>query len=136
MTQFIVRVPICSLSRNVDNTCAPPLTPAPLRPQYVCRLNRSDSDSAIPTVRRGGSFLRGAAERRSLRWKLAPSAAPPSASAHRRSQSLRLRSRTSLDLELDLKVSRSGLEGRDGTERRKVWSTKIQLKRSANVPSC
>ncbi|KAF0310801.1 Protein kibra [Amphibalanus amphitrite] len=78
--------------------------------QYVCRLNRSDSDSAIPTVRRGGSFLRGAAERRSLRWKLAPQTTPPSAAAHRRTQSVRLRSRTSLDLELDLKAQQLKLQ--------------------------
>ncbi|XP_037086614.1 protein kibra-like [Pollicipes pollicipes] len=76
--------------------------------QYVCRLNRSDSDSAIPTVRRGASFLRGAAERRSLRWKLAPTAAAPA--TRRRSQSMRLHSRTSLDLELDLKAQQMKLQ--------------------------
>ncbi|XP_066941887.1 protein kibra isoform X1 [Macrobrachium rosenbergii] len=73
---------------------------------YVCRLNRSDSDSCVPMYRRA-PFQRGTAERRSLRWK------------GRLGGSLRLSSRssgsgmkggrTSLDLELDLAAQRRRL---------------------------
>ncbi|XP_042877109.1 protein kibra-like isoform X1 [Penaeus japonicus] len=75
---------------------------------YVCRLNRSDSDSCVPSYRRA-PFQRGTAERRSLRWK------------GRLSGSLRLSSRspgssgmkggrTSLDLELDLAAQQRRLQ--------------------------
>ncbi|KAK7072729.1 Wwc1p [Halocaridina rubra] len=73
---------------------------------YVCRLNRSDSDSCVPLYRRA-PFQRGTTERRSLRWK------------GRLGGSLRLSSRssasgmkggrTSLDLELDLAAQRRRL---------------------------
>ncbi|XP_067663170.1 protein WWC2-like isoform X2 [Haliotis asinina] len=62
-------------------------------PGYVCKLNRSDSDSSMPLYKRG-PFQRNALERRSLRWKGKSS----SSSAH-------LNPRTSLDLELDLQAS-------------------------------
>ncbi|XP_067899970.1 protein KIBRA isoform X2 [Heterodontus francisci] len=62
---------------------------------YVCRLNRSDSDSS--TLSKRSPFVRNATERRSLRMKM------PSI---RRVGSERLM-RTSLDLELDLQASRT-----------------------------
>ncbi|XP_059506586.1 protein KIBRA-like isoform X2 [Stegostoma tigrinum] len=62
---------------------------------YVCRLNRSDSDSS--TLAKRQPFVRNAMERRSLRMKM------PSI---RRVGSERLM-RTSLDLELDLQASRT-----------------------------
>ncbi|GCC21961.1 hypothetical protein chiPu_0000344 [Chiloscyllium punctatum] len=62
---------------------------------YVCRLNRSDSDSS--TLSKRQPFVRNAMERRSLRMKM------PSI---RRVGSERLM-RTSLDLELDLQASRT-----------------------------
>ncbi|XP_045618718.1 LOW QUALITY PROTEIN: protein kibra [Procambarus clarkii] len=67
---------------------------------YVCRLNRSDSDSCVPMYRRA-PFQRGTAERRSLRWKgrlggsLRLSSRSPGSSGMKGG-------RTSLDLELDL----------------------------------
>ncbi|KAJ6637075.1 Protein kibra, partial [Pseudolycoriella hygida] len=73
--------------------------------RYICRLNRSDSDSAMHF---GGlsvqhSFQRGAAERRSLRYhhkgpKLASQKMHP------------MISRTSLDLELDLQAQHTKLD--------------------------
>ncbi|XP_072368677.1 protein KIBRA isoform X1 [Scyliorhinus torazame] len=62
---------------------------------YVCRLNRSDSDSSMLSKRT--PFVRNAMERRSLRMKM------PSI---RRIGSEKL-VRTSLDLELDLQASRT-----------------------------
>ncbi|XP_078267438.1 protein KIBRA-like [Rhinoraja longicauda] len=62
---------------------------------YVCRLNRSDSDSS--TLSKRSPFVRNAMERRSLRMKM------PSI---RRVGPERL-IRTSLDLELDLQASRT-----------------------------
>ena len=44
------------------------------RAEYICRLNRSDSDSSMPLYRRG-PFQRNAIERRSLRWRADPLAA-------------------------------------------------------------
>jgi len=46
------------------------------RAQYICRLNRSDSDSSMPLYRRQhGPFQRNAVERRSLRWRTSSLAA-------------------------------------------------------------
>ncbi|XP_064608638.1 protein WWC2-like isoform X2 [Liolophura sinensis] len=73
---------------------------------YICKLNRSDSDSSMPLYRRG-PFQRNTVERRSLRWKRLPGAAgkmePPPA-PHRP-----FPIRTSLDLELDLQASHTKL---------------------------
>ncbi|UYV73226.1 hypothetical protein LAZ67_10002227 [Cordylochernes scorpioides] len=59
--------------------------------QYVCRLSRSDSDSAM-ALHRGKPFQRHGAGRRSVRWRWRETA------------------RTSLDLALDLQASRARLE--------------------------
>lgn len=62
---------------------------------YVCKLNRSDSDGAMPHYKKG-SFHRHSMERRSLRWKKPPSIIEKGRKAP---------GRTSLDLELDLQAS-------------------------------
>lgn len=90
-------------------------------PRTRCRLNRSDSDSAMQLHRRGGGsgpFQRNTFERRSLRWRrpsasmamLAqhPSASKSSAEASKASAST-VTARTSLDLELDLQAQHTRL---------------------------
>ncbi|KAK8377259.1 hypothetical protein O3P69_013723 [Scylla paramamosain] len=98
---------------------------------YVCRLNRSDSDSCVPMYRRA-PFKRGTAERRSLRWK------------GRLGGSLRLSSRspgssglkggrTSLDLELDLAAQQRRLRQLH-EELEGLRSLKTQLEGVKNSP--
>nr|CAH0105309.1 unnamed protein product [Daphnia galeata] len=105
------------------------------RAEYICRLNRSDSDSSMPLYRRG-PFQRNSVERRSLRWRassLAASAAALSSfgeagpmrempvtpdapatktSRHRKSRGhpATLPPRTSVDLELDLLAQNKRLQ--------------------------
>ena len=110
------------------------------RAEYICRLNRSDSDSSMPLYRRG-PFQRNSVERRSLRWRtssLAASAAAlssygemttvrecssittapdapagkSSSSRHRKSRSHHapLPPRTSVDLELDFMAQNKRLQ--------------------------
>ncbi|XP_059101001.1 protein WWC2 [Peromyscus eremicus] len=67
------------------------------RSQYICRLNRSDSDSS--TLAKKSLFVRNATERRSLRVKRA--VCQPT--LRRTAQECPVR--TSLDLELDLQAS-------------------------------
>nr|XP_033798944.1 protein WWC2 isoform X2 [Geotrypetes seraphini] len=69
------------------------------RNQYICRLNRSDSDSS--TLAKKCPFVRNATERRSLRVKR-----PVCQSIMRRTTQDHP-VRTSLDLELDLQASRT-----------------------------
>uniref|UniRef100_A0A8B9PHK1 WW and C2 domain containing 2 n=1 Tax=Apteryx owenii TaxID=8824 RepID=A0A8B9PHK1_APTOW len=69
------------------------------RNQYICRLNRSDSDSS--TLAKKSLFVRNATERRSLRVKR-PLCQPI---MQRATQEHPIR--TSLDLELDLQASRT-----------------------------
>nr|XP_008110039.1 PREDICTED: protein WWC2 [Anolis carolinensis] len=69
------------------------------RNQYICRLNRSDSDSS--TLAKKSLFVRNATERRSLRVKR-PACQPSMRRATREHLV-----RTSLDLELDLQASRT-----------------------------
>uniref|UniRef100_A0A8C5KUC8 WW, C2 and coiled-coil domain containing 1 n=1 Tax=Jaculus jaculus TaxID=51337 RepID=A0A8C5KUC8_JACJA len=64
--------------------------------QYVCRLNRSDSDSS--TLSKKPPFVRNSLERRSVRMKR------PSSVKSLRAERL---IRTSLDLELDLQATRT-----------------------------
>lgn len=68
---------------------------------YVCKLNRSDSDSSMALYKRG-PFQRNSTGRQSLRWKKLPGA---TASAGGR----RTHIRTSVDLELDLQASQRRL---------------------------
>ncbi|NXF01974.1 WWC2 protein, partial [Smithornis capensis] len=69
------------------------------RNQYICRLNRSDSDSS--TLAKKSLFVRNATERRSLRVKR------PVCQPIMRRAMQECPIRTSLDLELDLQVSRT-----------------------------
>ncbi|XP_054022322.1 protein WWC2 isoform X2 [Dryobates pubescens] len=69
------------------------------RNQYICRLNRSDSDSS--TLAKKSLFVRNATERRSLRVKR------PVCQPIMRRATQELPIRTSLDLELDLQASRT-----------------------------
>ncbi|KAJ8679667.1 hypothetical protein QAD02_015454 [Eretmocerus hayati] len=79
---------------------------------YICRLNRSDSDSSMPLYRRGGPFQRNSVERRSLRWRRPSSALScksPSVSKSKSSTHFPVTARTSLDLELDLQAQHARL---------------------------
>uniref|UniRef100_A0ACB8E7P0 Uncharacterized protein n=1 Tax=Sphaerodactylus townsendi TaxID=933632 RepID=A0ACB8E7P0_9SAUR len=69
------------------------------RNQYICRLNRSDSDSS--TLAKKSLFVRNATERRSLRIKR------PACQPNIRRATQKRPIRTSLDLELDLQASRT-----------------------------
>ncbi|NWV74844.1 WWC2 protein, partial [Dasyornis broadbenti] len=69
------------------------------RNQYICRLNRSDSDSS--TLAKKSLFVRNATERRSLRVKR------PVCQPIMRRAAQECPVRTSLDLELDLQASRT-----------------------------
>ncbi|NWI94537.1 WWC2 protein, partial [Pitta sordida] len=69
------------------------------RNQYICRLNRSDSDSS--TLAKKALFVRNATERRSLRVKR------PLCQPIMRRVTQECPIRTSLDLELDLQASRT-----------------------------
>ncbi|XP_018396456.1 PREDICTED: protein kibra [Cyphomyrmex costatus] len=77
------------------------------RNHYICRLNRSDSDSSMPLYRRGGPFQRNSVERRSLRWRRPSSAL--SYKTTKKSSYLPSTARTSLDLELDLQAQHAKL---------------------------
>ncbi|XP_074111346.1 WW and C2 domain containing protein kibra isoform X1 [Cotesia typhae] len=77
------------------------------RNHYICRLNRSDSDSSMPLYRRGGPFQRNSVERRSLRWRR-PSSALSCKTASKKTTQLPT-ARTSLDLELDLQAQHAKL---------------------------
>lgn len=78
------------------------------RKNYICRLNRSDSDSSMPLYRRGGPFQRNSIERRSLRWRR-PSSALSNKTASKKTTHLPPTARTSLDLELDLQAQHARL---------------------------
>lgn len=78
--------------------------------QYICKLNRSDSDSAMPLYRRGSKpFERNAVERRSLRFRRGPGSMAILSSSKSHSH-LPTTARTSLDLELDRQAQHTRLE--------------------------
>ncbi|KAK6317195.1 hypothetical protein J4Q44_G00125950 [Coregonus suidteri] len=83
--------------------------------QYICRINRSDSDSS--TLSKKSQFVRNASERRSMRMKKPPV------------RGLDGLLRTSLDLELDLQVSRT-CHTRLAQELRVLRELKEQLERA------
>ncbi|XP_024118146.1 protein KIBRA [Oryzias melastigma] len=85
--------------------------------QYICRINRSDSDSS--TLSKKSPFVRNASERRSMRMK------KPSVQA----KSLDGLLQTSLDLELDLQVSRTR-QARLAQELRVLRELKKQLEKA------
>ncbi|KAF5305933.1 hypothetical protein FQR65_LT07544 [Abscondita terminalis] len=76
---------------------------------YICKLNRSDSDSAMPLYRRGGNpFQRNSVERRSLRFRR-QSGSVLSLSKSKSHSHVPPTARTSLDLELDLQAQHTRL---------------------------
>ncbi|KAF7206659.1 protein KIBRA [Nothobranchius furzeri] len=85
--------------------------------QYICRINRSDSDSS--TLSKRSPFVRNASERRSMRMKKPPVQV----------KGLDGLLRTSLDLELDLQVSRTR-QARLAQELRVLRELKEQLEKA------
>ncbi|KAK2828035.1 hypothetical protein Q5P01_019069 [Channa striata] len=85
--------------------------------QYICRINRSDSDSS--TLSKKSPFVRNASERRSMRMKKPPVQV----------KGLDGLLRTSLDLELDLQVSRTR-QARLAQELRVLRELKAQLEKA------
>ncbi|XP_071766433.2 LOW QUALITY PROTEIN: protein KIBRA [Centroberyx gerrardi] len=85
--------------------------------QYICRINRSDSDSS--TLSKKSPFVRNASERRSMRMKKPPVPV----------KGLDGLLRTSLDLELDLQVSRTR-QARLAQELRVLRELKEQLEKA------
>ncbi|XP_040006027.1 protein KIBRA [Xiphias gladius] len=85
--------------------------------QYICRINRSDSDSS--TLSKKSPFVRNASERRSMRMKKPPLPV----------KGLDGLLRTSLDLELDLQVSRTR-QTRLAQELRVLRELKTQLEKA------
>ncbi|KAM4726060.1 protein KIBRA [Anableps anableps] len=85
--------------------------------QYICRINRSDSDSS--TLSKKSPFVRNASERRSMRMKKPPSQV----------KGLDGLLRTNLDLELDLQVSRTR-QARLTQELRVLRELKTQLEKA------
>uniref|UniRef100_A0A8D9EJL6 Protein kibra n=2 Tax=Cacopsylla melanoneura TaxID=428564 RepID=A0A8D9EJL6_9HEMI len=84
------------------------------RNSYICRLNRSESDSSMPLYRRTHSFSlvnnnapfrRNSVERRSLRWHRTIGTGSVRCKSHHTSGP-----RTSLDLELDLRAQHTKLQ--------------------------
>ncbi|XP_017772519.1 PREDICTED: protein kibra isoform X1 [Nicrophorus vespilloides] len=74
---------------------------------YICKLNRSDSDSAMPLYRKGTNpFQRNAVERRSLRFRRQSNSM---ASLSNKSPNMPITARTSIDLELDLQAQHTRL---------------------------
>lgn len=76
-------------------------------PGYVCKLNRSDSDSS--TLYKRTPFQRNTATRRSLRWKRADGSIGLVPLPERGGINTQIPFRTSLDLELDLQASHTRL---------------------------
>ncbi|KAM8899473.1 protein KIBRA isoform 2-T2 [Spinachia spinachia] len=85
--------------------------------QYICRINRSDSDSS--TLSRKSPFVRNASERRSVRIKKPPMQV----------KGLDGLLRTSMDLEMDLQVSRMR-QTRLSQELRVLRELKSQLEKA------
>lgn len=76
---------------------------------YICKLNRSDSDSAMPLYRRGGNpFQRNSVERRSLRFRR-QTGSTVCLSKSKSQSHVPPTARTSLDLELDLQAQHTRL---------------------------
>ncbi|XP_047003394.1 protein kibra isoform X1 [Schistocerca americana] len=107
------------------------------RNQYICRLNRSDSDSSMPLYRKGGPFQRNSVERRSLRWRRPPGTVV--VTKHGRSSSSGVSSsataRTSLDLELDLRAQHCRLQMlQDELSRLRVLKDRLETARAEGDP--
>ncbi|XP_068456086.1 protein KIBRA [Clinocottus analis] len=85
--------------------------------QYICRVNRSDSDSS--TLSKKSPFVRNASERRSMRMKKPPMQV----------KGLDGLLRTPMDLEMDLQVSRTR-QSRLAQELRVLRELKVQLEKA------
>lgn len=102
--------------------------------RYVCRLNRSDSDSAMHFVNNGATLLhpfqRNSVERRSLRFhNRMPKVSGSSAAANKH---LNI-PRTSLDLELDYRAQHTKLETlNDELAKLRDLKQKLEMARDAN----
>ncbi|XP_014243574.1 protein kibra [Cimex lectularius] len=96
--------------------------------QYICRLNRSDSDSSMPLYRRNQcAFQRGSVERRSLRWRggKTKGRTPPTHHAPHSGAP-----RTSLDLELDLRAQHTRLTAlQDDLQRLRELKSRLETAR-------
>ncbi|XP_050297590.1 protein kibra isoform X2 [Anthonomus grandis grandis] len=78
---------------------------------YICKLNRSDSDSAMPLYRRGSKpFERHAVERRSLRFRRPSCSMAQLSNIGKSHTQIPQTPRTSIDLELDLQAQHTRLE--------------------------
>lgn len=104
--------------------------------RYVCRLNRSDSDSAMHFVNNGAllhPFQRNSVERRSLRFhnrgSMSSKVNPVTAAANKHSNL----PRTSLDLELDYRAQHTKLETlNDELAKLRDLKQKLEMARDAN----
>lgn len=85
-------------------------SPAVSKTHYICKLNRSDSDSAMPLYRKGNNpFQRNAVERRSLRFRKQSGSLATLSTSKSQQSHLPTPARTSLDLELDLQAQQTRL---------------------------
>lgn len=85
-------------------------SPAVSKNHYICKLNRSDSDSAMPLYRKGNNpFQRNAVERRSLRFRKTSGSLATLSTSKTQQSHLPTTARTSLDLELDLQAQQTRL---------------------------
>lgn len=85
-------------------------SPAVSKNHYICKLNRSDSDSAMPLYRKGNNpFQRNAVERRSLRFRKQSGSLATLSTTKSQQSHLPTTARTSLDLELDLQAQQTRL---------------------------
>uniref|UniRef100_A0A671M5A1 Protein KIBRA-like n=1 Tax=Sinocyclocheilus anshuiensis TaxID=1608454 RepID=A0A671M5A1_9TELE len=101
LRQKTLRIDVCSTSKAGREDCLVILCTFSVKLfdilsfQYICRINRSDSDSS--TLSKKSPFVRNASERRSVRMK----------KPQMQVRGLDGLLRTSLDLELDLQVTRT-----------------------------
>lgn len=101
--------------------------------RYVCRLNRSDSDSAMHFVNNGAllhPFQRNSVERRSLRLYSRVGKVSAATAAANKHANL---PRTSLDLELDYRAQHTKLETlNDELAKLRDLKQKLEMARDAN----
>lgn len=92
---------------------------------YICKLNRSDSDSAMPLYRRSGNpFQRNSVERRSLRFRR-QSGSTVNLSKSKSHSHMPPTARTSLDLELDLQAQHT-----------RLYTLNLELERLRQLREC
>ncbi|KAI5738313.1 hypothetical protein M8J77_005331 [Diaphorina citri] len=105
------------------------------RNSYICRLNRSESDSSMPLYRRTHSFSlvnnapfrRNSVERRSLRWHRQIGTGSMRCKSHHSGP------RTSLDLELDLRAQHTKLQSlQDEIQSLRNLKSRLELAKEKN----